>query len=84
MEVHASKTGDYPDHVHGCPEHPGGTAAGKTPRGRRVSDACFWEEDHDEAYRTNHKREHDTARADSRKGTKPTPSENGRGGRGPG
>ena len=63
MKIHVSSDGQYPDHIHACPEHPDGSDAGKNSRGERISDACFWEEDHDETYRTKHRREHDKARA---------------------
>ena len=49
MEVHAPK--NAPDHVHGCPVHPGGTpAASENALGEKVSDACFWDE-HDAAFK---------------------------------
>jgi len=62
VEVHASKTGDYPDHVHACPVHPTGTdAASKNVSGEKVSDACFWA-DHTAAFKTTHKAKHDEAK----------------------
>jgi len=55
MNVHISKTGHYPDHVHGCLVHVGGTdAASKNADGEKVSDACFWDADHDQAFKTKH------------------------------
>jgi len=63
VEVHISKTGEYPDHLHSCPTHPTGTdAASKNADGEKVSDACFWDADHDQVFKTKHKAKYDEAK----------------------
>ena len=62
MEVHAPKSA--PDHVHGCPVHPGGTPAASTGLvdgvPTKMSDACFWSE-HDAAFQLTNKTLYDAA-----------------------
>lgn len=60
MEVHRPVAA--PDHVHGCPVHPGGSdAASKNAEGKKQSDACFWDE-HDAQFKNAHKDKYDKAK----------------------
>lgn len=44
-------------HEHQCPDHAasGGGEAGLDPQGQRISDACFFEEEHGPAHRAAHR-----------------------------